>query len=74
LKKLKTQTDFQEVPIQLTLTATAAYNGIEEALRLKITREIKNKAQVLTFNLMIGFHLIAEFKADIRAGIMKKKE
>jgi hypothetical protein len=38
-----------------------------------ITREIKQKAQALTFNIISGFHLITGFNADIRAGLMKKE-
>ena len=51
---------------------TAAYNAIAEPLRTRITREIKVKSQELTFNLISGFHLIAGFKAEIRAGPMKR--
>jgi hypothetical protein len=49
--------------LQPNAAEPAAYNGIEEALRLRITREIKQKAQALTFNIISGFHLIAGFKA-----------
>ena len=58
--------------LQLDASETTAYNGIEEALRLRITKEIKQKAQALTFNIISGFHLIAGFKTEIRAGLMKK--
>ena len=61
--------------MQLTLNAadTALYTGIEEAARARITREIKLRTQTLTFNLISGFHLIAGFKAEIRAGLMKRE-
>ena len=74
LLELKSKTDIADMNMQLTLSAeeTAAYNGIEAALRARITREIKMKSQELTFNLISGFHLIACFKAEIRAGLMKR--
>ena len=59
--------------LQLNAVETAAYNTIEEAPRTRITREITQRASVLSFNLIIGFHLLAGFKAEIRAGLMKKK-
>ena len=31
------------------------------------------KTQALSLNLISGFHLIAGFKAEIRAGLMKKE-
>ncbi len=58
--------------LQLTATEGAAYNTLDESSRLRTIKEIKQRAQALTFNLIIEFHLIAEFKADIRAGLMKK--
>jgi hypothetical protein len=75
LLELKTKSDAVKANIQLQLNAaeTAAYNGIEEALRIRITREIKQIAQVLTFNIISEFHLFAGFKAEIRAGFMKKE-
>ena len=60
--------------LQLTADEMAAYNGINEALRVRITREIKLKTQALTFNLISGFHLISGFKAEISAGLMKKRD
>jgi hypothetical protein len=73
--ELKTKSNAVEAHMQLQLNTaeTAAYNGIEEALRLRITREIKQKSQALTFNVISGFHLIARFKAEIRASLMKKE-
>ena len=59
---------------QLSDIATAGYTGLNEAVRNEITREIKKQTQALTFNLISGFHLIARFKADIRAGLMKKQK
>jgi hypothetical protein len=59
--------------LQLTAEETAAYNGIDEVLRLKITRETKMRAWALIFNLISGFHLIGRLKAEIRAGLMKKE-
>ena len=59
--------------LQLNAAETAAYNGIEEALRVRITREIKQKTQALTFNLISGFHLIAGCKAEIRVGLMQQE-
>jgi hypothetical protein len=56
-----------------TATKHATQNGIEEALKLRITREIKMKTQAQTINLISGFHLIVGFKADIRAGLLKKE-
>jgi hypothetical protein len=47
--------------VALTATKPAAYYGIEEVLRLRITKEIKRKTQALIFNLISGFHLIARF-------------
>jgi hypothetical protein len=75
LLEFKTKSDAVEANMQLQLNAakTAAYNGIEEALRLRKNREIKQKAQALTFHIISGFHLIAGFKAKIRAGLMKNK-
>jgi hypothetical protein len=32
------------------------------------------RSQALTFNLIGGFHLIAGFKAETRASLMKKEE
>ena len=40
--------------------------GIEEAARTGMAREIKFRAQTFTFNLISGFHLIADFRAEIR--------
>jgi hypothetical protein len=37
---------------QLTTEKTAAYDDIDEALRIRSTREIKIKTQALTFNLI----------------------
>ena len=70
----KTNTDIADTNMLLTLNAeeTAAYNAIAEPLRTRITREIKMKSQELTFSLISGFHLIAGFKAEIRAGLMKR--
>jgi hypothetical protein len=64
-----------EVNMQLQLTApeTAAYNEIERALRVRNTSEIKQKSQTINFNLVTGFHLIAGFKAEIRAGFVHKE-
>jgi hypothetical protein len=42
-------------------------------VRIRITREIKQKALALTFSIISGLHLIAGFKAEIRAGLMKKE-
>ena len=74
LLELKTKTDIADINMLLTLSAeeTAAYNAMAEPLRTRITREIKIKSQELTFNLISGFHLIAGFKAEIRAGLMKR--
>jgi hypothetical protein len=46
---------------------------MEEAERIRISREVKMKTQALTFNLISGFHLIDGFKAEIRARLMKKE-
>ena len=45
--RIKTKTDVLKVSKQLQLNTaeTAVYNGIEEALRVIITREIKPKKQ-----------------------------
>jgi hypothetical protein len=74
LLELKTKSDAVEANMQLQLNTaeTSTHNGIEEALGLRITREIKQKTQDLTFNIISGFHLIAGFKAEIRVGLMKK--
>jgi hypothetical protein len=61
------------IQLQLTAADTEIYTGIEKAARIRITREIKMKTQALTFNLISGFHLIAGFKAEIRADLMKKE-
>jgi hypothetical protein len=58
--------------LQLTSEGTAAYNSIEEALRVRITKKIKMITQAFPFNLISSFHLIAGFKAEIRAGLIKK--
>jgi hypothetical protein len=58
---------------QLTDADMAVYTKMEEAARIRITREIKIKTQAFTFNLISGFHPIARFKAEIRAGLMRKK-
>jgi hypothetical protein len=73
--ELKTKIDFLGVNMQLQLTAkeTVAYNGIDEALRVKITQEIKTSTRSLTFNLISGLHIVAGFKAEIRAGLLKKE-
>jgi hypothetical protein len=75
LLEFKIKTDSLEVNMQLQLTDadTAVYTVIEEAARERITREIKIRAQPLTFHLISSFHLIARFKAEIRDGLMKKK-
>jgi hypothetical protein len=39
----------------------------------RITREIKQKTQALTFNVISGFHLIEGFKAEVTARLMKKE-
>jgi hypothetical protein len=36
--------------------------------------EIKMKTQALTFHLISGFYLKALFKAEIRAGLMRREE
>ncbi len=61
LLDLKAKTDISEINMQLQLSdaATAVYTGINEAEKIGITKEIKKQAQVLTFNLISGFHLIA---------------
>jgi hypothetical protein len=53
--------------------ATSTYNRIKEALHVRITREIKQKTPALKFNLISGFHCITGFKAEVRAGLMKKE-
>jgi hypothetical protein len=75
LLELKSKTDILEVNMQLQLTDadTAIYIGIEEAARIRITREIKMRTQALTLSIIIGFYLIAGFKAELRAGLMKKE-
>jgi hypothetical protein len=47
LLELKTKSDAVEANMQLQFDAseTTTYNGIEEALRMIITRKIKQKAQ-----------------------------
>ena len=72
---IKSKTDILDVNMQLRVNAakTAAYNGIEEASRIRITTEIKQKTLALTFNLISGFHLIAGLKAEIRTDLLKKK-
>ena len=76
LLDLKAKTDISEITMQLQLSdvATAGYTGMDEAVKNLINKEIKKQAQTLTFNLISGFHLIAGFKADIRAGLMKKQK
>ena len=59
--------------MQLSAAATVVYTGLDEAMKNEITKEIKKQAQVLTFNLISGFHLIAGFKAYIRAVLMDKQ-
>ena len=59
--------------LQLSAAATVVYTGLDEAMKTEITKEIKKQAQILTFNLISGFHLIADFKADIRAVLMDKQ-
>ena len=61
------------IQLQLTSADTAVYINIDKAVRQRITREIKMRTQALTFNLISGFHLIAEFQAEIRASLMKKE-
>jgi hypothetical protein len=75
LQELKTKSDAVEAKMQLQLntTETARYTGTEEAPRNGINREIKQKAQALTFNINSSFHLIARFKAKLCAGLMKKE-
>jgi hypothetical protein len=75
LLELKSKADILEVNMKLQLTdaEAAVYTGIEEAAGIQITREIKMRTQALIFNLISGFHLIAGFKAEIRAGLMKKE-
>jgi hypothetical protein len=58
--------------LQLNNTETGSYNGIEVALRVTIAREIKQKTQALNFNFISIFHLIAEFKAEILAVLLKQ--
>jgi hypothetical protein len=62
LLKLITKINVQSVPMQLTCTAskTAAYNEIKDAIRLRITREIKIETQALTLNLVSSFNLIVK--------------
>jgi hypothetical protein len=45
----------------------------EEAAQKRINREINMRTQALTFNLISVFHLITGFKAEIRAGLIKKE-
>jgi hypothetical protein len=71
--KIKSDTVETNMQLQFNATETAAYNGIDETVRIRITREIKQKAQALTFSIISGFHLIAGFKAEIRAGLVKKE-
>ena len=75
LLELKTKTDVLEANMQLHLNDadTALYTGIEATARARITSEIKLRTEAHTFNLISGFHLIAGFKAEIRAGLMKKE-
>ena len=75
LLELKSKTDILDINMQLQLSEadTAIYTGIEELARIIITKEMKMRTQALTFNLISGFHLIALFKAKIRAGLMKKE-
>jgi hypothetical protein len=74
LLKLKTKTDVLDANMQLQLNAveTAAHNGIEETLRVTNTREIKQKPTI-TLNVISRFRLVARFKAEIRAGLIKKE-
>jgi hypothetical protein len=68
------KTEVLDVSMQLQLIAeeTAAYNGIDAEIRVRITREIKMKTNAFKFNLISGFHLKAGFKAEVRASLMKK--
>ena len=53
--------------LQLTNADTAVYTSIDETARIRIKREIKIRTEALKFNLISRFHLIAGFKAEIRA-------
>jgi hypothetical protein len=44
-----------DMQLQLNAAETTAYNEIEEAMRVRITREIKQKTQALTINLIKNF-------------------
>jgi hypothetical protein len=57
--------------LQINAAEAAAYNKIDEALQIWISRDIKQNTQTLTFSLINGFYFIAGFKAEIRAGLMK---
>jgi uncharacterized protein YqgV (UPF0045/DUF77 family) len=54
----RTKTDVHEVPTQLQFNTTekVAFDAIEEAVRTRITRETKQKMQVLTFDMGSSFH------------------
>ena len=54
---------------QLTDSDIAIYICIEEAAKIKNIIEIKMRTQALTFYLISCFHLIAGFKAVLRAGL-----
>jgi hypothetical protein len=76
LFELKTKTDISNIhcPLKLSAANGAIYMGIEAAARTRITQEIKLKAQILTFNLISGFHLIACLRAEIRSELSKKQD
>jgi hypothetical protein len=49
--------------LQFNAAEVAAYNGIDEALHIRITILNKQKTHALTFNMISEFHLIAVFKS-----------
>ena len=75
LLEMRTKSDAVETNMQLQFNATetASYKGIDEAVRVRITREVQQKAKALNFSNISGFHLIAGLKAKIRGGLMKKE-
>ena len=59
--------------IQLTLATAAIIAAFTPAAITEIMTELKCQSQLLTFRQISGFHLIAGFKEEEKAGLMQKQ-
>ena len=65
----------EDPPLVITVTQAVAdaFAGLNEATRNAHNRAVKKAMATHTFNQIAGYHVLAGFKASIRAALMQKE-